>query len=72
MRALILYAILVATGTVVAVLVGLFVESKITDAGSVVVFLALFFANFYASWMITKAVIERISGPQSDPATPPA
>ena len=47
MRALILYAILVVIGTVVAVFVGLFVESNITDAGSVAVFLALFFANFY-------------------------
>jgi putative effector of murein hydrolase LrgA (UPF0299 family) len=68
MRALILYAVLVIIGTVVAVLVGLFVESNITDAGSVAVFLALFFGNFYVSWMITKAVVERTLKP--DEATP--
>jgi len=64
MRALILYAILVVIGTVVAVFVGLFVESNITDAGSVAVFLALFFTNFYGSWMITKAVVERTLKPE--------
>jgi uncharacterized membrane protein len=56
MRALILYAVLVVIGTVIAALIGLFVERAITGAGSVVAFLVLFFANFYGSWMITKAV----------------
>ena len=46
MRALILYAILVIIGTVVAAFAGLFVEREITDAGSVVVFIGLFFAQF--------------------------
>ncbi|MFY9735749.1 MAG: hypothetical protein WAL02_11550, partial [Rhodoplanes sp.] len=59
MRALILYTVLVIVGTVIAIFIGLFVEREITDAGSVVVFLALFFANFYVSWVITKAVVER-------------
>ena len=59
MRALILYTVLVIIGTVIAMFIGLFVEREITDAGSVVVFLALFFANFYVSWVITKAVVER-------------
>lgn len=59
MRALILYTVLIIVGTVIAIFIGLFVEREITDAGSVVVFLALFFANFYVSWVITKAVVER-------------
>lgn len=59
MRALVLYTALVIVGTVIAAFIGLFVEREITDAGSVAVFLALFFANFYVSWKITTAVIER-------------
>jgi hypothetical protein len=59
MRALILYAVLVVIGTVIAALIGLFAEREITGTGGVVVFLVLFFANFYVSWMITKAVVER-------------
>jgi len=39
-------------------LVGLFVERNVTDAGSVAVFLALFFGNFYVSWMISRADLE--------------
>ena len=71
MRALILYAVLVIIGTVVAVFVGLFVEREITDAGSVAVFIVLFFANFYASWVITRTVVERMMK-TTDEATPPA
>jgi hypothetical protein len=59
MRALILYTVLVVIGTVIAALIGLFAEREITGTGGVVVFLVLFFANFYVSWMITKAVVER-------------
>jgi multisubunit Na+/H+ antiporter MnhG subunit len=71
MRALILYTVLVIIGSVIAVFIGLFVEREITDAGSVVVFLVLFFANFYVSWMITKAVVERTLKPSAaDEATP--
>ena len=72
MRALILYAILVIIGTVVAAFAGLFVEREITDAGSVVVFLGLFFANFYVSWVITRIVVERTMKAPADEATPPA
>ncbi|MGA7451902.1 MAG: hypothetical protein WBW73_11725 [Rhodoplanes sp.] len=46
MRALILYTVLVVIGTVIAVFIGLFVERQITVEGSVMLFLALFFANF--------------------------
>jgi multisubunit Na+/H+ antiporter MnhG subunit len=59
MRALILYAVLVVIGTVIAACIGLFVERAITGTGGVAMFLALFFANFFVSWMITKAVVER-------------
>ena len=55
----VLNTVLVIIGTVIAIFIGLFVEREITDAGSVVVFLVLFFANFYVSWVITKAVVER-------------
>ena len=59
MRKLILYAVLVIIGTVVAAFAGSFVERQMTDAG-VVVFLALFSANFYVSLVITRTVAERI------------
>ncbi|MGA8157686.1 MAG: hypothetical protein WB822_16055 [Rhodoplanes sp.] len=73
MRALILYTVLVVIGTVIAVFIGLFVEPQITEAGSVVVFLVLLFANFYVSWMITKAVVERTLKPSAaDDAAPSA
>jgi multisubunit Na+/H+ antiporter MnhG subunit len=71
MRALILYTVLVIIGSLIAVFIGLFVEREITDAGSVVVFLVMFFANIYVSWMITKAVVERTLKPSAaDEATP--
>ena len=70
MQALILYAVLVVIGTVVAAFVGLFVEREITDAGSVVVFLALFFGNFYVSWVITRTVVERTLKTPESGATP--
>jgi multisubunit Na+/H+ antiporter MnhG subunit len=73
MRALILYTVLVVIGTVIAACIGLFAEREITGTGSVVVFLVLFFANFYVSWMITKAVVERTLKPSAaDDATPSA
>jgi hypothetical protein len=49
MRALILYAVLVVIGTVIAACIGLFVERAITGTGGVAMFLALFFANFFVS-----------------------
>jgi hypothetical protein len=72
MRALILYAILVIIGTVVAAFVGLFVEREITDTGSVAVFIGLFFANFYVSWVITRTVVERTMKTPADEPTPSA
>jgi len=72
MRALILYTVLVIVGTVIAIFIGLFVEREITAAGSVVVFLALFFTNFYVSWMITKAVVERTLKPSATDESAPS
>ena len=61
MRAIILYALLVIIGTVVAAFAGLLVGNQITG---VLVFLALFFANFYLSWVISRTVVERVKKAQ--------
>jgi hypothetical protein len=64
---------LVIVGTVIAACIGLFVKRTITDSGGVVMFLVLFFASFYGSWMITKAVVESmLKTTATDKATPSA
>jgi hypothetical protein len=60
MKALILYVFFVAFGTVLAILVGLFVERQISSGVSTLVFLVLFFSNLVTSWI---AVILVMDGP---------
>jgi hypothetical protein len=72
MRALILYVILVTIGTVVAAFIGLLVERRFADGLDVLVFIVLFFVNFWVSWMITKAVMERTMKADADKPKPAA
>jgi hypothetical protein len=60
MYALILYAVLVVIGTAVAAVIGLAVERYLHDGLDVLVFIALFFANFFVSWIITRTIVERV------------
>jgi hypothetical protein len=59
MKALILYVVFVVIGAAVSVGVGLFVEREVSSAASLIVFLAMFFANFAVSWV---AVIFAMDG----------
>jgi hypothetical protein len=59
MKALILYVVFVIIGAAISVGVGLFVEREVSSAASLIVFLAMFFANFAASWV---AVIFTMDG----------
>ena len=59
MKALILYVVFVVIGAVIASGIGWYVEKQFSSTLSLVVFLALFFANFAVSWI---AVILAIDG----------
>lgn len=63
MKALILYVVFVAIGAVVAGLIGYYVEVEFSATASLIVFLALFFANFAVSWI---AVIFMMDGSLKD------
>jgi hypothetical protein len=58
MKALILYVLFVVTGAAVAVGIGYAVEKEVSSAASLIVFLALFFANFAASWIAVIFVMD--------------
>jgi hypothetical protein len=64
MKALILYVIFVTIGALVATAIGYYVEINVSATASLVVFLALFFANFAVSWV---AVIYIMDGSLKDP-----
>jgi uncharacterized membrane protein YfcA len=66
MRALVLYSLLTTAGAVLAILVGLLVERETSEAISTVVFLCLFFANFWVSWRITCFAMDRHLATQAD------
>jgi hypothetical protein len=59
MKALILYVVFVLIGALISVGVGYYVEKEFSSAASLVVFLAMFFANFAVSWI---AVIYAMDG----------
>jgi hypothetical protein len=63
MKALILYVIFVTVGALVAGVIGYYVEIEVSAAASLIVFLALFFANFVVSWI---AVIYIMDGSLKD------
>src|SRR6266852_2802345 len=58
MKALILYVVFVATGAVVAALIGYYVEINVSPAASLIVFLSLFFANFAVSWIVVILIMD--------------
>ena len=63
MKALILYVVFVVIGALAAGGIGLFVERQFSSTASLIVFLALFFANFAVSWI---AVIFAMDGSLSN------
>jgi hypothetical protein len=58
MKALILYVLFVLIGALVATGIGYFIEREFSSTLSLVVFLALFFANFAVSWMAVILVMD--------------
>jgi hypothetical protein len=58
MKALILYVVFVMIGALIATAIGYYVEIEFSSAASLVVFLALFFANFAASWIAVIFVMD--------------
>jgi len=63
MKALILYVVFVVIGALIAGGLGLLIERQVSSAASLIVFLALFFANFAISWI---AVIFAMDGSLRD------
>jgi hypothetical protein len=58
MKALILYVAFVVIGAVIASGIGYWVEKEFSSALSLVVFLAMFFANFAISWLAVILVMD--------------
>jgi hypothetical protein len=58
MKALVLYVLFVVIGALVSVGVGYYVEKEISSTVSLVVFLAMFFANFAVSWIAVIFVMD--------------
>jgi hypothetical protein len=58
MKALILYVLFVVIGASISVGIGYFVEREVSSTASLIVFLALFFANFAVSWIAVILVID--------------
>jgi hypothetical protein len=51
MKALILYVLFVVIGASISIGIGYVVEREVSSTASLIVFLALFFANFAVSWI---------------------
>jgi hypothetical protein len=58
MKALILYVIFVTVGALLATAVGYYTEIEVSPTASLVVFLALFFANFAVSWVVVIFIMD--------------
>jgi hypothetical protein len=58
MKALILYVGLVVVGAALAALLGVWLEYTFNSTVSLIVFLALFFANFVVSWVIVIYIMD--------------
>jgi hypothetical protein len=58
MKALILYVVFVVIGAVIAGGIGIYVEREISSAVSLIVFLVLFFSNFFVSWLAVILVMD--------------
>jgi hypothetical protein len=58
MKALILYVVFVVIGASISAGVGYWVEREFSSALSLIVFLAMFFANFAVSWLAVILVMD--------------
>jgi hypothetical protein len=58
MKALILYVLFVIIGALVATGIGYWVEKEFSSTLSLIVFLAMFFANFAVSWIAVIYVMD--------------
>ncbi len=58
MKALILYVVFVIIGALVASGIGYWIEKEFSSTLSLIVFLALFFANFGVSWLAVILVMD--------------
>jgi hypothetical protein len=58
MKALIMYVVFVIIGALVATGIGYWVEKEFSSTLSLIVFLALFFANFGISWLAVILVMD--------------
>lgn len=59
MKALLLYTVFVAIGAAASAAAGYYVEQQMSEATGLIVFLALFFANFVVSWIAVILVMDR-------------
>jgi divalent metal cation (Fe/Co/Zn/Cd) transporter len=58
MKALILYVVFVIIGALVATGIGYWIEKEFSSTLSLIVFLAMFFANFGISWLAVVFVMD--------------
>jgi len=58
MKALILYVLLLVVGAAFTTYVGAYVEQHVSSTASLVVFLAMFFANFVVCWLAVIFIID--------------
>jgi hypothetical protein len=58
MKALILYVGLVIAGAALSALLGVYLEHAFNSTVSLIVFLACFFGNFVASWILVIYIMD--------------
>jgi hypothetical protein len=58
MKALLLYIVFTLIGGAISVAIGYWVEITVSSNASLVVFLTLFFANFFVSWLAVILVMD--------------
>ncbi len=58
MKALILYVVFVLIGALIATGIGYWIEKEFSSTLSLIVFLAMFFANFGLSWLAVVLVMD--------------
>jgi hypothetical protein len=58
MKALIMYVVFVLIGALVATGIGYWIEKEFSSTLSLIVFLAMFFANFAVSWIAVIYVMD--------------
>jgi hypothetical protein len=58
MKALIIYCTLVVVGAVLAAFIGYQIETRVSSALALIVFLTMFFANFAICWIATILIMD--------------